>query len=213
MSLFTVKENFRGFIKFYPLTTIFVSICSLFFILTLLMGGFTEENFIFLGAYERDLVNNGEYWRLFTHSLLHGSLLHFTLNMFFILIFARPIEWGVGKVKYFLFILFTIILSGSIVHFLSSTDVGLGSSGFGYGLFGMYFYLMLKFHKNFIKYDRILIFTIIVLGFFISLIPGISFWGHTGGFIGGMIFAAICFRKEHQVKKFYAVNEDTSFQS
>lgn len=45
-----------------------------------------------------------------------------------------------------------------------------------------------------------------------SLISGISFMGHAGGFIGGIIFAAICLRNENQVKNFYANNEGTNIQ-
>lgn len=212
MSMFTVKENFRQFIKFYPITAIFVSICSIFLIVTLLLGGFSDKNFIFLGAYEREFVNKGEYWRLLSNSLLHANLLHFFLNMFFILIFARPIERVLGKVKYFLFILNSILFSSIAVHLFSNSDFGLGASGFGYGLFGMYFYIMLKFHRNFIKYDQFLIFTIVAVGFLISFLPGISFWGHTGGFFGGIFFAAICFRKK-QIKKFYTVHEGANILS
>ena len=213
MSMFTVKDNgFRQYIKLYPLTAIFVSICSLFFIITLLTGGFSKENLITLGAYERNLINDGEYWRLITYSLLHSSLLHFTLNMFFILILTRPIERVLGSLKYFLFVLFTIVFSSFMVHILSKSSFGVGASGFGYGLFGMYFYLMLKFHKSFIKHDKMLIFTFVVLGFITSLIPGISFMGHAGGFIGGIFFAAFCFRNENQVKNFYANNEETNIQ-
>lgn len=198
--MFIIKEDFRTFIKKYPFTVLIVGVCSLLTILISLMGGYTQINVILLGAYDRDLIHNGQFWRLLTCSVGHMSYPHFFLNIVFILLFSWPLERALGKVKFVLCYLFTSIFTTIFIHIFSNIDYVAGSSGFGYGLLGMYFYLFLKFRNQFYKRDRQFIFMFVAIGFTMTLlIPSVSFSGHLGGFIGGIIFAALVFKKEQQV--------------
>lgn len=163
-------------------------------------GGYTKINVVLLGAYDRDLINNGQFWRLLTYSVGHMSYQHFLLNVVFITLFSCPLERALGKVNFVLCYLFTSIFAAIIVHFFSSIDYVSGSSGFGYGLLGMYIYLFLKFKNKFYESDRKFIFMFVAIGFIMTLlIPSVSFSGHLGGFIGGIIYASLAFKKEQQV--------------
>lgn len=198
--MFIIKEDFSTFIKKYPLTVLIVGVCCLLSILITMKGGYTKTNVVLLGSYDRNLINNGQFWRLLTYSVGHMSYSHFLLNIVFIILLSRPLERVLGKLKFILCYLFTSILAGIIIHFFSNIDYVAGSSGFGYGLLGIYIYLFLKFRNKFYKSDRNFIFMFVAFGFTITLlIPSVSFSGHLGGFIGGIIFAALVFKKEHQV--------------
>lgn len=200
MDLFFIKEDFRTFIKKYPLTLLIVGVCSIITILITIMGGYTKTNLVLLGAYDRELINNEQFWRLLTYSVGHMSYQHFLLNIVFIILLSRPLERAIGKVKFVLCYLFTSIFASIIIHFFSNIDFAAGSSGFGYGLLGIYFYLFLRFSNKFYKNDRKFIFMFVAIGFTMTLlIPSVSFSGHLGGFIGGIIFAVLVFRKEQQI--------------
>lgn len=66
------------------------------------MGGYTKTNLVLLGAYDRELINNEQFWRLLTYSLGHMSYQHFLLNIVFIILLSRPLERALGKVKFVL---------------------------------------------------------------------------------------------------------------
>ena len=58
----------------------------------------------------------------------------------------------------------------------------------------------LKYKNKFYQGDRKFIFIFVAIGFSMTfLIPDVSLAGHFGGFIGGIIFAALLFREEKQV--------------
>jgi rhomboid protease GluP len=87
-------------------------------------------------------------------------------------------------------------LSSIIIHFFSDYPIPLaGSSGPGYGLLGMYIFLVLKHRNKFPTYDKRFIITFTVMGFIMTfLIPGISISGHIGGFVGGILLSPFVFK-------------------
>lgn len=198
--LFTIKEDFKTFTKKYPVTVSIIAICMLITIAITILGGYTKPNLIFLGAYDKELITSGQFWRLLTYSFNHMSYPHFILNIVFLILLSHPLERTLGKIKFIMIFLFTSIFAGVIIHFFSNVDYIAGSSGFGYGLLGIYIFLFLKYKNKFDQSDRKFIFLFIAIGFTMTLlIPGVSFAGHLGGFIGGIIFAALVFRSEEQV--------------
>lgn len=199
-TLFTIKEDFKTFTKKYPVTVSITAICTLITIAITILGGYTKSNLVFLGAYDKDLINSGQFWRLLTYSFNHMSYPHFILNIVFLILLSHPLERALGNIKFIMSFLFTSIFAGVIIHFFSNVDYIAGSSGFGYGLLGMYIFLFLKYKNKFYQSDRKFIFIFIAIGLTMTLlIPDVSLAGHLGGFIGGIIFAALVFRREEQV--------------
>ncbi|MFB7141379.1 rhomboid family intramembrane serine protease [Gottfriedia sp. NPDC056225] len=195
--MFLVTEDFKTFIKKYPITTVMVGICSILVIITTFTGGYTIQNIINLGGYEHELVNQGEIWRLFTYAFMHGSYAHFFMNMTFMIILGRPLERVLGSLKFLLFYLTTVIITGLIINFFYTPNtVETGASGVGYAFLGMYLFITL-FRKNMLfSDDRKFVITFLGIGLLSSLIiPSTSLTGHLAGLIIGFIITPIVLNK------------------
>jgi len=73
-------------------------------------------------------IREGEIWRFFTPTLLHGNLLHILFNMIWLWILGRPIEERIGPSR----LLFMTLLLGcatNIAQYLISGPLFLGFSG------------------------------------------------------------------------------------
>lgn len=188
--MFLVREDFKTFIKKYPIITIMVSICSFIALLTTISGGYTTENILKFGGYQYDLVKHGEFWRLLSYAFMHGNYTHFFMNMTFMIILGRPLESAIGSVKFLFFYLIAALLTGIVLHLVySSNIVSSGSSGVGYGFLGIYLFIILFRKSMLLLDDRKFILTFIAIGLISSfIIPSSSLTGHLAGMgIGFMI--------------------------
>ncbi|XRG80668.1 rhomboid family intramembrane serine protease [Rossellomorea sp. GAMAL-10_SWC] len=195
--MFLVTEDFKTFIRKYPITTIMVGLCTILAIITTFLGGYTIENIINLGGYEHELVKQGEIWRLFTYAFMHGSYAHFFMNMTFMIILGRPLERALGSVKFLLFYLLSVILTGLIINFnYSPNTVETGASGVGYAFLGMYLFITV-FRKNMLfSDDRKFVITFLGIGLLSSLIiPSTSLTGHLAGMIIGFMITPLLLKK------------------
>ena len=145
----------------------------------------------------------------FTSMFIHGGFMHILGNMWFFWIFGNNVEDYFGS---FLFLIFYLL--GGIAAALTQIAIGplskvpvIGASGAIAAAMGAYFYLFprsniktLIFVVYFITFVEIPASIFLVLWFLMQLIPGLSsfgtsqgvaFWAHIGGFIFGIIFAAI----------------------
>ncbi|ODG93876.1 MULTISPECIES: rhomboid family intramembrane serine protease [Bacillaceae] len=195
--MFLVTEDFKTFIRKYPITTIMVGLCTILAIITTFLGGYTIENIIILGGYEHELVKQGEIWRLFTYAFMHGSYAHFFMNMTFMIILGRPLERALGSVKFLLFYLVSVILTGLIINFnYTPNTVETGASGVGYAFLGMYLFITLFRKKMLFSDDRKFVITFLGIGLLSSLIiPSTSLTGHLAGMIIGFIITPLLLKK------------------
>jgi membrane associated rhomboid family serine protease len=82
-------------------------------------------------------VAAGEYWRLWTVTLLHGDLLHLLFNMYALFLAGPIVERWYGKLRFLVFYL-VLAAAGSSASFVLGGDVpAVGASGAIFGLFGM----------------------------------------------------------------------------
>ncbi|TCL47042.1 rhomboid family protein [Thermolongibacillus altinsuensis] len=171
-------------------------------IITTFMGGYNINTVAQLGGYDKQLVHRGQIWRLLTYAFGHMSYAHFFLNMPFILIFSRPLERILGGIKFLLSYVYMSVFASIIIHFFSNYPIPLaGSSGPGYGLLGMYIFLVLRHRNKIPTYDRRFIITFTLMGFIMTfLIPGISISGHIGGFVGGILLSPFVFKKQKDLE-------------
>ncbi|WP_088010541.1 rhomboid family intramembrane serine protease [Gottfriedia acidiceleris] len=195
--MFLVTEDFKTFIRKYPITTFMVGLCSILAIITTFSGGYTIENIINLGGYEHELVKQGEIWRLFTYAFMHGSYAHFFMNMTFMIILGRPLERALGSVKFLVFYLLSVILTGLIINLnYSPNTVETGASGVGYAFLGMYLFITLFRKKMLFSDDRKFVITFLGIGLLSSLIiPSTSLTGHLAGMIIGFIMTPLLLKK------------------
>ena len=192
MVILVRNESFKEFITLYPITTIIVFLNTIMFLYTSLIGGLTKPEILYdLGGISLEYIQKNEYYRLILSAFIHDGFMHFIINIGLIIITAPPIESMLKKISYLIFFLLTV-LGCSFLVVLFNGDVGVGSSGFGYGILGFYLALII-FRKDIIdKESRIIILLITSAGMILSIInENISLLGHIGGFGAGFLYSLI----------------------
>lgn len=142
----------------------------------------------------KDVVEYGEWWRIFTAAFLHANIAHIGLNMLALFSVGSEVEKIFGKVRFALLYVLAIVGSGlAIVYFSSHKIPTLGASGAIYGLFGALVAVGLRLGPR----GRPMIMNVVPvvalnLAFTFS-IPGISWQAHLGGLITGFIVGLVLF--------------------
>jgi membrane associated rhomboid family serine protease len=132
-------------------------------------------------------VANGAVWQLVTSMFTHVDLWHIGFNMVALWVLGPQLEAVLGRTR-FLAVYFLSGLAGSVlVYWLSGISTPtIGASGALFGLMGALLVVVYKVHG-----DVRSILMWIGLNFVITfLAPFISWQGHLGGFIGGLLIAA-----------------------
>jgi membrane associated rhomboid family serine protease len=129
-------------------------------------------------------VAQGEWWRLATSMFLHGFLLHIAFNMYALWAIGTPVEQYLGSVRY-IGLYFVSGLAGSAGALLQSplTPV-VGASGAIFGILGAMLIIEWQATGRLGGQAMTLIVINLVFSFTFS---GISWGGHVGGLIGGIL--------------------------
>ncbi|MEK9908080.1 MAG: rhomboid family intramembrane serine protease [Aquiluna sp.] len=131
-----------------------------------------------------------EPWRMLTAGFVHdwSGPMHILINSFAIWSFVRAREPMLGTVR-FLVLYLTSIVGGSLaVMWLSDPQIPVvGASGALFGLMGAYFVVIRSLGGNASQ-----IFILVGINFALGLfVPGISWEGHLGGLVTGLVIAGI----------------------
>jgi rhomboid protease GluP len=143
------------------------------------------------GMKSNDVIVQGQYWRLITPVLLHGSILHLVFNMYALNIFGPNLEKNMGHWR-FLALYLIGGLGGNVASFILSTSPSLGSSTAIFGLLGaegVFLYQNKKLFGRTAQRALVNIITVAVINLVIGMSPGIDNWGHVGGLLGGVAFS------------------------
>ena len=137
------------------------------------------------------LVQSGEVWRLFSVALVHGGLTHLFFNMFSLLVLGNPVEAALGKAR-FLVIFLVSLLTGSLasIYLNSAPQVSVGASGAVFGLFGA-FIAMRKMISEGVRDIYVIVGLNFVFGF---ILGGVDWRAHLGGLVGGYLTTAVLLR-------------------
>ncbi|MDO9395434.1 MAG: rhomboid family intramembrane serine protease [Herbiconiux sp.] len=132
-------------------------------------------------------VADGAYWQLVTTMFTHESLLHLAVNMFVLWSLGPQLEAAVGRVRFLVLYVLSGLAGSALVYWAAGEyQDTLGASGAIFGLLGALLVLAYK-----VGGDVRSILTWIGLNFVITfVIPGISWQGHLGGFLGGLAIGA-----------------------
>ncbi len=178
--------------KFPPLTLGIILITALVYGLqilsTLIIG--SDLPYIYFGKIN-ELILQGQLWRLITPILLHGSLPHILSNMYAVFIIGPTIERSYGSNRFLALYLLSGMF-GNVFSFLFTLAPSLGASTSIFGLVAaqaVYVYRNRAFFGRAAQPMLMNLGIIIFINMAIGLLPGIDYFGHLGGLIGGLIFA------------------------
>lgn len=134
-------------------------------------------------------VADGAWWQILTSAFSHLELMHLAMNMISLWFLGPPLEAALGRAR-FLAVYLTSALAGSTLVMWLSEPQGqtLGASGAIFGLLGA---LLVLVHKVGGDYRTVLLWLGINLAYTFGFAGGISWQGHIGGLIGGMVMAAL----------------------
>ncbi|HEY9886730.1 MAG TPA: rhomboid family intramembrane serine protease [Vampirovibrionales bacterium] len=188
---------------------IFLWFCGGLFLISILLD-YTKVNFLpsfnFLSVSNKALVllgaggalpifKWGNWWAVFSASLLHGSFFHIAFNFMWLCQLAPLINKFFGFSR----LISIFVLTGAIgafatafagehfTGFLQGSQLSIGASTSVFGFFGV---LIAAGQQSGSKVLRDNIWLWALIGFASGfLIPNVDNWGHFGGFAGGYLLA------------------------
>ena len=132
-------------------------------------------------------VSDGAYWQLLTSVFTHVEFWHIGFNMLALWVLGPQLELAVGRMRFLALYLLSGLSGSLLVYWLAPPGLlTLGASGAIFGLMGALLVLALKVGG---QLQQLLIW--IGINFVITVsVPNVSWQGHLGGFLGGVLIAA-----------------------
>ena len=176
-----------------PATFAFMAIAIGIFVFTRVSDSLFDE-ILNLFAQANFLVAQGDWYRIFTPVLVHANTMHVLFNMYALYQLGPPIEARVGIPSYVGLLLSAAGWGGAFAYHLGGPrDVLVGASGAIFGLFGLWLHSAFRlrdtaFGRNLLSSLGITLALNMALPF---LIPGISWQGHLGGLVAGVLIGEL----------------------
>ena len=174
---------------------------AVFFILSLF--GDTEDAVFMMqhGAMYSDFViQDHEYYRLFTCLFLHFGIEHLLNNMVILGALGWNLELQTGKIR-FLLIYFGSGLFGNVVSLIfhgaaQEYTVSAGASGAIFGLMGALLWVVIANHGRLGRLSGRGMLIMVALSLYFGLSStGVDNYAHIGGLVCGFLLALILYRK------------------
>lgn len=176
----------------YPFMTIgLIVIMVLVYGAMTLDGGSTNVNvLITFGAKLNALIQQGEWWRLFTPMFLHIGFTHILMNMITLYFVGMQIEAAFGHTRFLVLFLVSGV-GGNVASFCFSNSLSAGASTAIFGLFGAFMMMGESFWQNpVIRQLAQTFLAFVVMNILFDLFaPGIDLAGHIGGLAAGFLVA------------------------
>jgi membrane associated rhomboid family serine protease len=178
------KTRFGGSFNTVPKVTRAILVtCISIFVLSLLLGSFALAFGMIPAA-----IAQGEWWRLLTSTLLHGSILHLLFNMYALYWLGPQLERTLGHVRFAALYILSA-LGGSVASYWFSDlrTVSVGASGAIFGLITATIVIGREMRTD-VSQLVVLLGLNVIIGFLQS---GIDWRAHFGGAITGAAIAFI----------------------
>lgn len=172
-----------------PVVTYILIVLNLMVFLYGVLHGNDELINMFGNNYE--LVQNGEFYRLFTCMFVHADILHILFNMIALYSIGPVVERYYGKSKFLLIYLASGLL-GSIFSgvFMTADSISIGASGAIFGLLGSICYFTYYYRATLQGILRGSIMPVIIINLVIGFLSSsIDLSAHIGGLIGGILIS------------------------
>ncbi len=195
-------------LKKEPLTAVMVSVNILIFFIVDFTGG--SENTAHMlecgAAYTPLILEEGEWYRLFTAMFLHFGMAHLANNMLVLFVLGGRLERTVGRIRFLLIYL----LGGFAGNVLSlildigryESAVSAGASGAVFAVTGALVYVVLL-HRG--RVEDLSVRQILIMAV-LSLYMGFTGTGvdnaaHVGGLLGGFLITALVYHPRKMWKE------------
>jgi rhomboid protease GluP len=211
--MFLRTENFRTFLRFYPIVSFLVAIHFILWIwisFGLPGGRYLLETMVGYNMF----IGQGEWWRLFTPIVLHASFTHVLFNSFSLVLFGPALERLLGKNKFLVAYIGSAFIANLATFLLEPSHYShVGASGAIYGLFGIYLYMVFLRNDLIDQANSQIIITILVIGLIMTFVGGnINILGHIFGFIGGAVLAPLVLPKRRSNHSYASSGPTFSFK-
>ena len=190
-----------------PATFAFLAVAIGIFVMTRVSDSL-EGELLFRFAQINELVAQGEWYRIFTPVLVHANITHILFNMYALYQLGPAVEARVGVPSYLALLVAAAGWGGAFAFRLGdSTDILIGASGAIFGLFGLWLHSAFRlrdtvFGRNLLSSLGITLALNMALPF---LIPGISWQGHLGGFVAGILIGELWSRVKRPQRPYVAL--------
>lgn len=139
------------------------------------------------------IIQNHEFWRLFTALFIHIGWTHFAMNTLTIFFIGRQVEQIFGTRNYLIVYVLSGIFGNAMVFWLAPNVLSAGASTSIFGTFAALAAL------GYFTKDRILrqigqsYLVLIIVNLVLNLfdLAHVSIWSHVGGALGGIALALI----------------------
>jgi len=158
-------------------------------------GSENTRTLITFGAKVNELIDQGQWWRLFTAMFIHIGYIHLLVNCYSLYNVGSLLERFVGSIRFTIIYILAGLCGSFASYWFSPFSISAGASGAIFGLLGalgVFFFL----HRTLFggAANRILtnigVVALLNLGLGAS-IPGIDNFAHVGGLIGGLLIGAV----------------------
>jgi rhomboid protease GluP len=198
MRTYNVNNGFWArFNRWEPYIAIRLIILNCFVFVVTFIGVANPVNVGALEFYK--VVENGQYWRIFTAMFLHGSPMHLFMNMLMLFFLGSMVERAFGRALFFI-----IYMGAGYMGFIAAlvfqepSHVTIGASGAVLGLFGAWLAFERSKRVSFKQMWHTPSGQRVLILFIIWVLPSfapkqqVSYWGHIGGFVGGYLLGMFC---------------------
>jgi rhomboid protease GluP len=173
-------------------TMIALGLCVVAFVVELFVGHGDHALFR-LGANVRSLTWHGDWHRLFTAGFLHVGFWHLLFNVSFISVFGGLVERAIGPARFLVVYLLSGVMGSSLSSVFDFMSVGASTSAFGLvGALGLMQYRYANALPAASRMRATQWFVLVGLNAALPfMFPNISWSGHVGGLVGGVLACAL----------------------
>ena len=183
-----------------PVTAVLLLLNIIIFLVTDFTGG-TDTTIHMLecgAAYPPFILENGEYYRLFTCMFLHFGIEHLANNMLVLFVLGQRLEPVVGKIR-FLLIYFLGGIGGNLISLVfdikgGNYAVSAGASGAVFAVMGAMIWVVIRNRGRLqdISTRQMLVMAAFSLYFGFAS-SGVDNAAHVGGMICGILLAVVLY--------------------
>jgi rhomboid protease GluP len=182
-------------IRHTPVTSLLLAAIAALFLVEIRAGGATPEVLYGLGAnHPVPVLQQGEWWRLFTSMFLHGGFAHVLLNGWALYQLGALFEMAVGSFRMLVVYVLTG-LAGSLASLLWTQSLSVGASGAIFGVLGALIAFLLRRRERLTPFARSLLSQLVgwaAINVFIGFtVPMIDNAAHLGGCAAGFLLGLL----------------------